>query len=296
VASGTVVAMVALLQFARLDPFLLINLTNSLQGSSRMRIYATLGNPNFVAALLTGILPLTVSVWAAGGRHFPRIGPKLFMAAGLLQAGAIAATGSRAPILGFVAAGAWLVFRRAQSRIRFLLPVLAVCAVLIWFSPARPLEKTMAGRLYIWKIIGSHVSGIPLAGYGPGAFALRFAEWETAYLGDHPSAPDREFAGLQERAHNDYLEILVDCGFLGLTAFLLMIVLLLSRCGSSVASGLDAGIVASIFALLAVALVDFPLHRPAELFLFWNLLALPWISGLPGSAGMVSFFGRVREG
>jgi O-antigen ligase len=225
----------------------------------------------------------------------PWVGPKLLLAGGLFQAGAIAATGSRAPILGFAAAGAWLLIRRSQLRVRFVLPALVVGALLIAFSTARPLEKTLAGRLYIWKIIGHHLAEIPVAGYGPGAFALRYAEWETNYLKGQPPAPDRVFAGFQERAHNDYLEFLVDYGFLGLTAFLLMIAFLLPLSGSGARSGLTDGILASLFALLAVALVDFPLHRPAELFLFWSLLALLWISAREGSPGVLSFPGKFLQ-
>jgi putative inorganic carbon (hco3(-)) transporter len=276
VCSGTLVALIAILQFTRLDPFLLLNLTGSLQGSSRMRVFSTLGNPNFVAAFLTTILPLTVCCVGNEKKAYPKTWRILQATAGLLQAGAIVATGSRAPVLGFVAAGIWILFRKAPFRMWFALAGLAICALMILFSPARPLEKTIAGRLYVWKVVGAHVREIPLAGYGPGAFALRFAEWETNYLQANPGNADRSFAGLQDHAHNDYLEFLVDYGFIGLSAFFVVIGLSpLFRRG--LRSLLETGSSASIIALLAVAMVDFPLHRPLELYLFWTQLALLWI-------------------
>lgn len=281
VCSGTLVALIAVLQFARLDPFVLLNLTGSLQGSSRMRVFSTLGNPDFVAAFLTAILPLTVCCAGNEIKAHAKIWRTLQVTAAFMQVGAIVATGSRAPILSFAVIGTWISFRKAPFRMWFVFAGLALCGLLILFSPARPLERTIAGRFYIWKVIGVHVHKIPLAGYGPGAFPLRFAEWETAYLRASPRYADRSFAGLQDHAHNDYLEFLVDYGFVGLSAFFLAIgMLTLFRRGHGPL--LETGISASIAALLAVALVDFPLHRPTELYVFWTLLAFLWILREPG--------------
>jgi putative inorganic carbon (HCO3(-)) transporter len=277
--SGTLVAFVGLLQFVRLDPFLLLNLTGSLHGTTRMRIFSTLGNPNFVAALLTAILPLTI--WCPQpGEGISRAGRLVFrFGAGLIQAGAIVATGSRAPILGFVGVGIWFLFRKVNFRLRFLFAGLAICVLLILLSPGRPLEKTISGRLYIWQIISAHISDIPLAGYGPGAFPLRFAQWETDYIRANPDNSDRAYFGLQDHAHNDYVEILVDYGIVGLSAFFAVIGLSIPLLNRRDRPLLADAIAASILALLAIAMVDFPLHRPAELYLFWTQLALLWIVG-----------------
>ena len=287
VLSGSMVALVALLQFIGLDPFLLLNLTGSLQCNSRIRVFSTLGNPNFVAAFLTAILPLTVCCSLPEIRTPAKISVYVPIAGALLQAGAIFATGSRAPILGLVASGTWLILRRSRSWMRFAWAALALCALLLLFSPARPLDKTIAGRFHIWNIIRNHITEIPVAGFGPGAFEIRYAQWETASLSTNPTGADPSFAGLQDHAHNDYLEVLVDHGFLGLSAFMVVLTLLLLPLFRPIrVSGLVDGIMASVIALLAVALVDFPLHRLTERYLFWSLLALLCISsestGAPG--------------
>jgi len=291
ILSGTVVAAVALLQFVRLDPFLLLNLTGSLQGSSRMRIFSTLGNPNFVAAFLAAVLPLTIFFRPEGGGDLGKSRTRFLILAALLQAGAIAATGSRAPVPGFVACGAWLLLRTTRSWVRFALPVLAINAILILLSPARPLDKTIAGRFHIWKIVCDHIREIPAYGFGPGAFELHFAQWETEYLRINQPSPDRSFAGLQDHAHNDFLEFLVDYGIIGVSAFLLLVVLLVPFFHPGGTPAFESGIIASVVALLAIAVVDFPFHRPTELYLFWVLMALLWMpSGDGGTAGQAEFF------
>ncbi len=272
-ASGTVMALIAVLQFVRLDPFRLIGLTGSLQGSSRIRVFSTMGNPNFVAAMLTAVLPLTVlPATPFGSGMTPGKWRLWFAAAGAVQACGIFATGSRAPMLGFLAAGLWLLMRKNRPWVRFLLPGLIVCAALILFSPARSLGKTIAGRIGIWRIVGRHVTVIPPTGYGPGAFALRYARWEAGSETAGNSAPASSSV-IQDHAHNDYLEFLVDHGYVGLLGFGIVIVLPAALFRPA-AGPLGTAAMASLIALLSVALVDFPLHRPAELYVFWTVSAL----------------------
>jgi O-antigen ligase len=267
---------VALLQWAGVDPFLLLNLTGSLQGNARIRIFSTLGNPNFVAAWLAIVLPLTVFISPVAGDASR--GWRIFqIAAGLLQVAAIIAAGSRAPVLGVVAAGTWLLFSRGVLKLRWVFSVLAFCGLLLWLSPARSLETTILGRAYIWRIALMHATQIPFTGHGPGAFSLKYAQWETDHIRKNPESPDAAFWGIQDHAHNDFIEFLVDYGIVGVCAFSLVIILLARPLIRRSLSLLEKGIGASLTVLLAIAIVDFPLHRPAELYLFWTLLALLWI-------------------
>jgi len=276
ILSGTIVGAIAILQFVSLDPYGLLDLTGSLQGSSRTRIFSTMGNPNFVAAFLTALLPLTLFGIEPHEEPTHRLWRVFQFVSLAIQAGAIVATGSRAPILGLVAAGTWILLRASRIRMRGILAGLAFCALLVLLSPARPLQKTIEGRMYIWRVALSHVREIPVAGFGPGAFRLHFAEWETEQLKKDPRGPDASFTGLQDHAHNDYIEYLVDYGIVGLSAFF-AVVCLTTSVFRRMATPLQRGVSASIIALLTIALVDFPLHRPTELYLFWTQLALLWI-------------------
>jgi O-antigen ligase len=276
--SAALIGLVAILQYVNLDPFNLIGLTGSSSAASRMRVFSTLGNPNFVSAFLVSLLPLSLDY--AAGRKSSGIGVLCLRYAPVcLLAMAVVATGSRAPILALAAAGAWLLFRRPRAWLRFVAIGLIIIAILLVFSPARPLDTTVEGRWFLYRIIAGRIAEIPLAGFGPGSFPLRFAGWETDYLRLHPEASNLAYAGILDHAHNDYLEFLVDHGALGLAAFIVMLVLILRLPRNERAFGWAPGdaTVASIIAMLAVALVDFPLHRPAELYLFWTLAALLWI-------------------
>jgi O-antigen ligase len=274
IGSSTLVAAVAILQCLGLDPFRLFHLAGSLQGNSRILIFSTLGNPNFVASFLSGVLPLT-AVCALTEGNLPKVAAR---AAILIQTGALVATGSRAPILAILAAGGWLLFRRAVPWLRYVVAGLAIAAMLIAWSPARPLQKTIAGRLYIWQVVARHMAGIPMVGYGPGSFVLRYSEWEAEALRGSPGETGRPFAGIQDHAHNDFLEILVEEGWVGFAAFLAMLALLIRirRKASSPAGRLEDGLIASVAALLAIGIVDFPLHRPTEIYLLWTNIALLW--------------------
>jgi len=93
------------------DPFALAGWMAPIAGASaRLRVYGTLGNPNFVAALLVATAPLTVSLLATRGRATATVP---LSAALVLQIAGVIVTGSRAGALGlFVAAMTWAAVGR----------------------------------------------------------------------------------------------------------------------------------------------------------------------------------------
>ena len=134
----------------------------------------------------------------------------------------------------------------------------------------------MEGRFYIWKVSAPHIAEHFLLGLGPGGFAASFPAWETQYWRDIPAESNRKFAGVEDHAHNDYLEIFADYGAVGGISFLAVLLTFLWGAARERYSRdpLSAGASTGIVALAAVALVDFPLMRPAEAFLFWSLMAI----------------------
>ena len=302
---ATGVAIVAVMQWAGFDPFALAGWVAPLTGASpRLRIYGTLGNPNFVAALLAGAVPLTVGLIvqsaaesraasrAASGKQLPA-GPVAGLAALALQLLAIAATGSRGGALGLIAAGlTWILSGPTNYRRRVALACGLAALVVIGVSNARPLRETLAGRIYIWQVVWPHAFEAPWVGQGPGAFALLYPSWEREARRRPPTAAAaRYFGGPQQHAHNDYLEALVERGLAGPVTLLLV----LTTCvgggrrasrqsgpgpagATSVPSAgtgpLTIGAAAALAALGAVAFVDFPLARPAETALWWSCAAL----------------------
>jgi O-antigen ligase len=250
--ASAVESAIVVLQYAGLDPLRLTGWQPETFPGERMRVYGTLGNPNFAAAWLCTTLPLYLGkgrIWAL---------------AAALQAGAIFATGSRVFLLALPAAAL------ALPRRKWALAALPVAAALVWLSPARPLDVTVEGRLYIARVTAAHLAEIPLTGYGPGSFRLKFAEWQVQWFKERgPEDSTRRFAGPVDHAHNDYLEFWVEYGPAGLGAFLFLAGWLLWTALSR-----DPAALAGLTALAAVATVDFPFHRPAGWALFWLLIGL----------------------
>ena len=253
---------IVLLQYAHLDPLRALGWQPETFLNPRMRVYGTLGNPDFVAAWLSATLPLYA---APAKRH-----PVLAWAAVGLQLAAILATGSRVFLLTLPVALAVLACRRMRLE-RWWLAGLPVAAALLWFSPARPLGVTVEGRLYFAQVAAGHWRQVPLTGFGPGSFGLQFARWQVEWLSRH--GPSR-FAGELDHAHNDYLELFVEYGPVGFGAFLLLCGWLMREAWRKGALAAHGGIWAALASLLAVACVDFPFHRPAEWGLYWLLLGM----------------------
>ena len=125
------------------------------------------------------------------------------------------------------------------------------------------------GRLSIWKDTLVMIGANPLLGVGLGAFKTAF----PAY-----SHKDEPFAVSQ--AHNDYLQILADCGIIGGGIALWFIILIFRtvriglRSQDPFFAGLALACGAGICAILVHSLVDFNLQLLSTALLFFLLLAV----------------------
>ena len=287
VVGATACAVLALAQWLGADPFVALGWHPPVDGASvRMRVYGTLGNPNFVGVLMAMSVPLTLGLHRETADGRARRCLELAVAA---QALALAATGSRGAVLGLCAATATYAVLRWSRRTRLVTVGLAVFGlVVVLASPARPLDTTAAGRLHLWRIVAPQVFDAPVAGQGPGAVALRFPEWQQAAARE--GVRDRRFAGLTDHVHNDYLEALVERGVPGLLTMLAPLSALawLGLRLSRPVTALLAGCVAAVVAGAACALVDFPLARPVELTWWWLGITLAWRLARPDDAHVAS--------
>jgi O-antigen ligase len=272
--AGTVLALVAALQAVGVDPFHWVGWASSHPGE-RMRVYGTLGNPNFVAAYLGASLCLTLgeSVSAAGA-----VQRRAWAVAAVLQFGALAATRSWGSLLALGAAALSLAWTRTPKRPgarrwgASLLAVLAV-ALLLLAVRERSLSTVLAGRLYLWEVAARHVVDAPVFGHGPGSFVTLWPSWEAEHWARGASAEQQRFAAVQDHAHLDYLEWLLELGLVGTVPRLLLLLAALWA-GRRAVDTRDRALIAALAALAARALTDFPLARPAELCLFAVLTAL----------------------
>jgi O-antigen ligase len=282
VAGASVVAVVAIGQAAGVDPFAWVGWLPVMDGDSpRMRVYGTLGNPNFVAALMAMTLPLAAAL-VAGQAGWSRARTAAACVCALMIA-ALAVTGSRAGAIGLACGavvGAGCLGGRA-SRWMMAAAVL-VAASVIALSGGRGLSETLRGRAYIWQTTWSHAWEHPLTGLGPGAFELHYLGWEKAARASGlADARHTQFAGPQQFAHNDFLQALAERGVAGLatTVFVLAMPVLfwrLARLSPTASRAMLAGAAGAVAACAAIACLDFPLQRPAETATLWMAVALGW--------------------
>jgi hypothetical protein len=266
-AGSAVQSAVAVLQWCGADPLLWLGWRPELFSDPRMRVYGTLGNPDFVAAWGCAMLP----VFAAAA---VRTRSRMLWAGLALQLGAVLATGSRIFLLAGTAAAAMIALRGVRGRWWWIAGLAAAGGALVWLSPARPLRATVDGRLYLARVAAGHWREIPVFGFGAGSFEAQFARWQVEAAGRERLS---RFAGQVDHAHNDYLEMLVEYGPAGLCASLGLWIWLMAsawRTGSPDTAGAWGGIAA----LLAAACADFPFHRPAEWGLFWVLLGIATVT------------------
>ncbi len=282
--AGTALAGVALLQALGVDPFAWGGWQGTHPGE-RMRVYGTLGNPDFVAAFLGASLCVTVGEATSALQRSHRAA---WGAALALHLGALAATRSFASLLALGAAALSLAWTRAprgaepRSGRTWALVAVGFAVLLLLVPWGRSLESALAGRRYLLAVSVPHLLERPVLGHGPDGFVTHWPAWEAAYW--EAGAPDteRRFAAPQNHAHNDYVEWLLELGVVGtLPRVLLLLAALLA--GRRAVHARDRAITAALAALCARALVDFPFSRPAELCLLGVLvsLALHRASGSP---------------
>jgi hypothetical protein len=284
--AAVAVAAIAVAQRAGFDPWRFAGWAPSeVYGSPRMRAYATLGNPNFVASVLGAALPWTLAVVRGA---WMRAFVSLVLIAGIL------ATGSR---VGIIAAGvglACLVRLKADPTpvvgagslpvgAGFSQPLKSALAVVVAVVLAvavseRAVGESIAGRLVPVRVAWPHALEQPFIGHGLGAVARDYAAWQAAFFADPSRASLAGFAGDFDHLHHEPLEWLIETGLVGMAAWVAVVALAL-RAGRGRAreAGAPATRAAALSALAAVAvlcLADFPLHRPADYLAAWLALAM----------------------
>ena len=156
----------------------------------------------------------------------------------------------------------------------------AITAGVLWIGAAPVIDRvaesidsdadiSLISRSAIWTDTWSIFRAAPFLGAGLGAF-------ETVY----PLYGRSDGSLIVGQSHNDYLQVLADCGIVGGAIALSFILLILRSTIKGVRSrdpfvaGLAAGGGAGIFAMLVHSLFDFNLQLPSNALLFLLLAAV----------------------
>jgi O-antigen ligase len=157
----------------------------------------------------------------------------------------------------------------------------AIAAGILWVGPDAVVDRIAEGsdarqetffssRGWIWQDAIAMIGANPFLGVGMGAF-------ETAY----PRYSRQNGSVTVGEAHNDYLQVLADCGIVGALLALWFIVATMRAVGRAIRSrdpylsGLALASGAGIFSILVHSLFDFNLQLPSNalLFLFFSAIA-----------------------
>jgi O-antigen ligase len=278
-AAALIVALTTVAQFFEINVLSSFGLASS--DVHRMRMYSTLGNPDFVAAFLAAALPASL-VLSLATRYQRAYG----IASALVIALAIVLTGSRAGVLALVAATVVFMIVAVEGRAaRWCVcgAVLLLCAVAgTQLLNARTAAESARGRVFIWQVTLSDTA-LSAAGSGPGSFEYLY----PARLGKFFSEPGHDeslrFAGHERHAQNDFVEAWSDAGWLGLALLLLSVGIWFwparrrLRDAEAPMRSTVAAAIAGVAALCVASMFDFPLHRAETWALLWLWTAVPFV-------------------
>jgi putative inorganic carbon (HCO3(-)) transporter len=304
--AATVVAAIAVCQWSGFDPLLsegvLIEWGTMV---TRMRLYSTLGNPNFVAGYLIGAIFPALALGASSLKLWAKT---LGYISAVVMLVAVLGAGSRGAWAGLVAgltiAGFALMRRESRSvlapamastRVRvaqasgFLVAVGTLSIAVAFFTQAaNPLLERISGRWFLWRCSWRMFREHPLLGSGWGTFQFRFLDLQADFLALHPNLV--HYWSNIRQLHNDPLQLLLETGVVGVAAFTWILWTFgrevrraLFVESARVWVGTSAG---GVTAILVDSVFNFQFYVPPTLLLLFTLLAFPAL--LEGAAATVS--------
>jgi hypothetical protein len=267
-ATSVVLALCVLAGWRGYDlPRLLIGIA----APGRMRTAATVGNPLFIASLLSS------SFWSlAALRQLPLYGR---LALQLLLLVSLLATGERTVLAGILAgAFVWLLSspstpRRLALEAASFLASAAVIAISVRRLNPRSLSSALAGRVFLWQTSLHHWSWI---GAGVGGFYSRYTA-NLADLAPVMSPSHFRFVAYETQAHNLLVQVIVEAGVLGALCFVAALGAWFCFAWKSRERIEVRAAMAGVAAFLGASLFDNPLSRPEGLLLLCLWIAVPML-------------------
>jgi hypothetical protein len=269
IAAGTSCAGVVSLQAAGLRW-----LTSDVYTGLEFRAPGTLGNPNWAAALLAPLVPLSLGLAATAKRPWP------YHAAAAVMTLATLATLSKggaatlaAGLLVFVLLGPGVTRRRLSQVLGAGAACTAAAFALAWRLSLFTDASWLRGRIFLWRVALLLMGERPLTGFGLDGYLAAYGRGAAALVGGDPSA----FMPLSsvDFAHDDLLQLAAECGLPTAAMFVLLVVTAIASArlrGDALARAVGA----AVAALFVNGLADSPLHVPSTFALFFFLLG--WLS------------------
>jgi O-antigen ligase len=236
------------------------------------------GNRNFAACFLAMSLPIGVACAVAFGRQW-----MLAAAYAMLLGGALVVSESRGAVLALVVVSFGWLLALLIGKKRWLLAgaAMVVVAGLLVLPPVWKTAQHFWNddvRPVIWQGSARAFGEAPVVGHGPGSFVRVYPAHRPPEYFDRPKS-----ALVTDHAHNEFLEIAVEGGALGVMAFLALLAVAANAALGAVRNTSDeavrvlsVGVTIGWGVLLAQNLVDINLFMPPNESLFW--LMVGWLA------------------
>jgi len=252
------------------------------------RTFSTMGHPSYLGDYLLLITPLLYWKWVASRRW---LSWSIF---GVIICIALLLTSSRGALLGL--AGSLLLFagvygywhkRRGLFLSAIIAPILIVILVLgVNALPSNSITKvpllnrvllneenlrSVSTRFVLWPSTVKEILARPLFGYGPDTFALSYAKVAPKEL-----LQSENFNAYADRAHNFFLDSLMNVGVVG-TAFLTLLLWLTIRVVIRSGDPLLLALGSALFGHIISQQFEFSLT--VHLIFFWVYMGIIWRFG-----------------
>jgi putative inorganic carbon (hco3(-)) transporter len=240
-----------------------------------VRVFSTMGNPNIYAGYLVVVIALAIGMMLAARQWKSK-----FAYVGLIGtlSACLALTYCRGSWLSFLGVLAILGLMRSK---KFLWLIIIAPLAARWVNPmllerlisiANPVDSSSALRIALWESSFAMLLEHPFLGIGWGAYWMVYPSYDF-FITDS--------ATTIYHAHNMFLHIGAELGFMGLAAFLWLLISVLKmtlsmyrRCLRPDVCGAALGLAAAFCGIILSGFTDYVMFNIQMSILFWALMGL----------------------
>ncbi|MFZ3301384.1 MAG: O-antigen ligase family protein [Microgenomates group bacterium] len=259
------------------------------------RVFSTLGQPNWLAATITALIPMSWYFLISDNDQFKNrnaiLFPKIFwFLISVLLFVALLFTKSRSGFLAFgietVVFWSLILWQYKFKKIKELVGLIFISFALVFLfnkpvnistqtpavaSPVLETGGTESGtiRKYVWLGAMNIFKKYPLFGSGPETFAFVFPNAKPI---GHNLTSEWDF--IYNKAHNEYLNYLATTGLFGLIAYAILIVYSLIAIWKTKNKTIMASLISGYFAILVTNFFGFSVVYVSLLFFILPAIAL----------------------
>lgn len=227
IASGIVQSIIAILQLVSIIP----------SNHSSFLVTGSFENPALLGLYIAAIIPILL--WLLINNRLPILRNIFYMGL-LLMIMALAASGSRSAWLGCISSSLLIIAKTNHKKDKFniiyefrfgkIVKMLIVMAGLAIFGYLMyEFKPTSANsRLFIWAISLCVFFKNPIWGVGK-SFSYNYMSAQSQYLTTHPFTPFMGMADNIHHSYNEFIQISVQYGLVGLLIFIMILYLIISK-------------------------------------------------------------------